>query len=66
MIEKDTESRVVQLPHGLMWSTDPVFRKNDTSYDILEEFIFEQSVLMNAQTVLEMSAGLVCTLQLLH
>lgn len=66
MIKKDTESWVVQLPHGFMWSTDPVFRKNNTSYDILEEFIFARSVLINAQTVLEMSAGLVCTLQLLH
>lgn len=66
MIRKDTELWVVQLPHGFMWSTDPVFRKNDTSYDILKEFIFAQSVLMNAQTVLEVGAGLVCTLQLLH
>lgn len=66
MVAMDTESWVVQLPHGLMWLTDPVFRKNDTSYNILEKFIFAQSVLMNAQTVLEMSAGLVCTLQLLH
>lgn len=66
MVGKDTESWVVQLPHGRMWSTDPVFRKSDTSYDILEEFIFAQSVLMNSQKVLEMSAGLVCTLQLLH
>lgn len=58
---------MVQLPHGFMWSTDTVFRKNDTSYDILEEFIFAQSVLMNAQTfMLEISSGLVCTLQLLH
>lgn len=45
MIENDTESWVVQLPHGLMWSTDPVFSKNDTGYNILEEFKFAQSAL---------------------
>lgn len=31
---------------GLMWSTDPVFSKNDTGYDILEEFKFAQNVLL--------------------
>lgn len=62
MIRKGTESWVVQLPHGLMWPTYPGFRKKNTSYNILEEFIFAQSVLMNAQTVLEMSAELVCAL----
>lgn len=45
MIENDTESWVVQLPHGLIWSTDPVSTTNYTGYDILEEFNFAQSVL---------------------
>lgn len=38
IIENDIQSWVVHLPHGLMWSTDPVFTQNDTGYDILEEF----------------------------
>lgn len=40
-----TQPWVVWLPHSLMWSTDPAFSKNDTGYDILEEFKCAQSVL---------------------
>lgn len=53
------------MPHGLMWSTDPLFSKSNTSYGILGEFKFAQCF-MSAQTVLETSTELVFTLQLLH